>query len=72
MEERIDLSALDLDEGRRELLVAAIMANGLPELARRPFAGCEPDADAVALDESGAGRRGSNRTVVRIRAGSWT
>lgn len=35
MEERIDLSALELDEGRRELLVAAIMANAMPELARR-------------------------------------
>jgi hypothetical protein len=35
MEERIDLSALKLDEARRELLVAAIMANATPELARR-------------------------------------
>lgn len=35
MDERIDLTALKLDEGRRELLVAAIMANAAPELARR-------------------------------------
>ncbi|CAN5740878.1 hypothetical protein BH23GEM9_BH23GEM9_34710 [soil metagenome] len=38
MEERIDLTALNLDEGRRELLVAAIMANAAPELARRAAA----------------------------------
>jgi hypothetical protein len=35
MDERIDLSAMELDDGRRELLVAAIMANAAPELARR-------------------------------------
>jgi hypothetical protein len=35
MEERIDLTALQLDEARRELLVAAIMARAAPELARR-------------------------------------
>jgi hypothetical protein len=38
MDERIDLSALKLDEGRRELLVAAIMANAAPALARRAAA----------------------------------
>jgi hypothetical protein len=35
MDERIDLSGMELDEARRELLVAAIMANATPELARR-------------------------------------
>ncbi|HSJ25938.1 MAG TPA: hypothetical protein VK929_14775 [Longimicrobiales bacterium] len=35
MDERIDLTALELDEGRRELLVAAIMANAGAELDRR-------------------------------------
>jgi hypothetical protein len=35
MDERIDLTALHLDEARRELLIAAIMANAAPELARR-------------------------------------
>jgi hypothetical protein len=35
MDERLDLSALQLDEARRELLVATIMANAGPELARR-------------------------------------
>jgi hypothetical protein len=35
MDERIDLTVLELDGVRRELLVAAIMANAAPELARR-------------------------------------
>jgi hypothetical protein len=42
MDERIDLSALKLDEGRRELLVAAIMANAAPELTRRAAADVSP------------------------------
>ncbi len=35
MDERTDLTALELDEGRRELLVAAIMLRATPDLARR-------------------------------------
>jgi hypothetical protein len=35
MDDRIDLTALELDAGRRELLVAAIMANAGRELERR-------------------------------------
>jgi hypothetical protein len=42
MDERIDLTALELDEGRRELLVAAIMANAGAELARRQEADVSP------------------------------
>jgi hypothetical protein len=42
MDERIDLTALKLDEGRRELLVAAIMANAMPELARRATTDVSP------------------------------
>jgi hypothetical protein len=42
MDERIDLTALKLDEGRRELLVAAIMANAAPELARRAAVDVSP------------------------------
>lgn len=42
MDERLDLSALELDEGRRELMVAAIMARSAPELARRAAAEVTP------------------------------
>jgi hypothetical protein len=42
MEERLELSALELDEAQRELLVAAIMANAAPELARRGAADFTP------------------------------
>jgi hypothetical protein len=41
-DERIDLKALELDEGRRELLVAAIMANATAELARRAATDVSP------------------------------
>jgi hypothetical protein len=35
MDDRIDLTALELDAGRRELMVAAIMARAAAELERR-------------------------------------
>jgi hypothetical protein len=42
MDERIDLDALELDEARRELLVAAIMANAGTELERRQSVDISP------------------------------
>jgi hypothetical protein len=41
-DERLDLTELELDEARRELMVAAIMARATPELARRAAVDVEP------------------------------
>jgi RNA polymerase sigma factor (sigma-70 family) len=64
MDERLDLSALELDEARRELLVAAIMAK-----AGRSWRGGRPwtsaDADAVGLVATGTGGSGGARSGVR-------
>jgi hypothetical protein len=42
MDERIDLGGLELDGARRELLVAAIMANANAELERRQSVDISP------------------------------
>lgn len=42
MDERMDLTALEPDEGQRELLVAAIMSHADAELTRRAAADVSP------------------------------